>query len=280
MEYGLRIATLESAFKSPEELLDTEFCDSALWDLCPDAPVTALYFGSEFCQDLLPGSSDAEAFCRHCAEHDLEAVLLTPIVTHKGLARIDRLLKSLTGSGWLPAVVFNDWGVLDLLRKTYPSVPLRMGRLMNRGLRDPRLDLQPPGPDGENTQRGAGIRKLASSFGVTALESDADLEPGYLGDGADGFQRALHLPFTFVTSGRICLEKAAAASQSKEIFTRGLKSGCKAPCRGVCRQELRQDTQKQMWRAGNTLFFEAPPEWVSRHITLADRIVLHERPMP
>jgi hypothetical protein len=196
------------------------------------------------------------------------------------LARIDRLLKSLTGSGWLPAVVFNDWGVLDLLRKTYPSVPLRMGRLMNRGLRDPRLDLQPPGPDGENTQRGAGIRKLASSFGVTGLESDADLEPGYLGDGGDGFQRALHLPFTFVTSGRICLEKAAAASQSKEIFIRGLKSGCKAPCRGVCRQELRQDTQKQMWRAGNTLFFEAPPEWVSRHITLADRIVLHERPMP
>ena len=90
MEYGLRIATLESAFKSPGDFLDTEFCDSALWNLCPDAPVTALYFGSEFCQDLLPGSSDAEAFCAHCAEHNLEAVLLTPIVTHRGLARIDQ----------------------------------------------------------------------------------------------------------------------------------------------------------------------------------------------
>ena len=280
MEYGLRIATLESAFKSPGEFLDTEFCDSALWDLCPDAPVTALYFGSEFCQDLLPGSSEAEAFCAHCAEHKLEAVLLTPIVTHRGLARIDQLLKSLTGSGWLPTVVFNDWGVLELLRKTYPSVPLRMGRLMNRGLRDPRLEMRAPGSDGENTQRGTGIRKLASSLGVTAVESDADLEPGYLGDGTNGLQRTLHLPFTFVSSGRNCLEKAAAASQGQEIFTRGLQSGCTAPCRGVCRQELRQDTQQQLWRAGNTLFFEAPPEWISRHMALADRVVLHERPMP
>ena len=206
--------------------------------------------------------------------------MLTPIVTHRGLARIDRLLTSLTGGGWLPAVVFNDWGVLELLRKTYPSVPLRMGRLMNRGLRDPRLDMRPPGSDGENTQRGTGIRKLASSLGVTAVESDADLEPGYLGDGSNGLQRTLHLPFTFVSSGRNCLEKAAAASQGQEIFTRGLQSGCTAPCRGVCRQELRQDTQQQLWRAGNTLFFEAPPEWISRHMALADRVVLHERPMP
>ena len=280
MEYGLRIATLENVFKRPGELLDIEFCESALWDLCPDAPVTAIYFGSEFCQDLLPGTRDAEAFCKHCAQHDLEAVLLTPIVTHRGLARIDRLLKSLTGNGWLPAVVFNDWGVLELLRKTYPSVPLRMGRLMNRGLRDPRLNMQSPASGGENTQRGAGIRKLALSLGVGALESDADLEPGYLGEDGGGLQRTLHLPFTFVASGRNCLEKAAAASQANEIFTRGLKSGCQAPCRGTCRQELRQDTQKQMWRAGNTLFFEAPPEWISRHIVFADRVVLHERPMP
>jgi hypothetical protein len=35
-----------------------------------------------------------------------------------------------------------------------------------------------------------------------------------------------------------------------------------------------------MWRAGNTLFFEAPPEWLSRHIKLADRVVFHEQPMP
>jgi len=275
MEYGLRIATPESACKSPGE-----FCDAALWELCPDAPLVALYFGSEFCQELLPGVRDAEAFCAYCKERGLEAVLLTPLVTHRGLTRLDRLLGGLAGRGWYPAVVFNDWGVLELLRTTHPSLSRRMGRLMNRGLRDPRLNMRPSGPEGENTARGAGIRKLASTLGVSAVESDADLEPGYLGAGANGLERALHVPFTFVTSGRNCLEKAAATPAGKGIFTQGLTSGCKAPCRGICRQEYRQDTQKQMWRAGNTLFCEVPPEWISRHMALADRVVFHEQPMP
>jgi len=275
MEYGLRIATPDSTLKSPRD-----FCDGALWKLCPDAPLTALYFGTEFCQELLPGIRETEAFCAHCSEHDLEAVLLTPMVTHRGLTRLDRLLDGLTSRGWCPAVVFNDWGVLELLRTTHPSFPRRMGRLMNRGLRDPRLDMQSLGPEGENTERGAGIRKLASSLGVSAVESDADLEPGYLGAGANGLERTLHVPFTFASSGRNCLEKAAATPPGKGIFTHGLESGCNAPCRSICRKEYRQDTQKQMWRAGNTLFFEAPPEWIERHSTLADRIVFHEQPMP
>jgi len=280
MEFALRIASLDSAFKTPCDFCTAELCGAGLGELCPDAPLTALYFGSEFCQELLPGIRDVEAFCAHCMERGLEAVLLTPLVTHKGLNRLDRLLGSLARRGMLPAIVFNDWGVLELLRKKYTAFPLRMGRLMNRGLRDPRLDMQASGSGGENTQRGAGIRKLAVSLGVTALESDADLEPGYLGDGADGIKRALHVPFTFAASGRNCLEKAAAAPAGKGILTKGLNSGCKAPCRGIFRKENRQDTQKEMLRAGNTLFFKAPPGWISRHIAFADRVVFHEQPIP
>jgi hypothetical protein len=275
MEYGLRLATPEGALKSPGD-----FCDADLLALYPDASLAALYFGSEFCQELIPGIRDADAFCSRCKERGLEAVLLTPLLTHKGLARLARLLDDLTSRGWFPAVVFNDWGVLELLRKSYPFLSLRMGRLMNRGLRDPRLEMRAKRPEGENVRRGSGIRKLAASLGVSAVESDADLEPGFLGTGASGLQRTLHVPFTFATSGRNCLEKAAATRKGKGIFTEGLKSGCKAPCRGICRPEVRQDTQKQMWRAGNTLFFKAPPEWISRHIAFADRVVFHEQAMP
>ncbi len=275
MEYALRIAAPDSTLKSPRD-----YCDDAVWELCPDAPLAALYFGSEFCQELLPGIKDVEAFVERCTEHGLEAVLLTPLVTHRGLSRLDSLFGGLARREILPSVVFNDWGVLELLREKYPLFPLRMGRLMNRGLRDPRLDMQASGPGGENTRRGEGIRKLASSFGVSAVESDADLEPGFLGDGTDRLGRALHVPFTFAASGRNCLEKAAAMPAGKGIFTQGLKSGCTAPCRGLFRKENREDTQKEMWRAGNTLFFKAPPEWISRHILLADRVVFHERPIP
>jgi hypothetical protein len=140
--------------------------------------------------------------------------------------------------------------------------------------------MQAMGPAGENTQRGEGIRKLACSLGVSAVETDADLEPGYLGTGAEGLNRTLHVPYTFASSGRNCLEKAAATPAGKGVFTQALASGCNAPCRGVCREEKRPDTQKRMWRAGNTLFFEAPPAWIARHLALADRVVFHERCMP
>jgi hypothetical protein len=39
MEYGLRIATADSTLNKPED-----FCDAALRKLCPDAPLTSLYF--------------------------------------------------------------------------------------------------------------------------------------------------------------------------------------------------------------------------------------------
>ncbi len=281
MEYALRIASLDSPLKSPGDYCD----DDALQEMCAAASFTALYFGSEFCQELIPGIKELEAFCARCAEQGVEAVLLTPVLTQKGLNRLDRLLNGLLRQELFPAIVFNDWGVLELLRTKYPCFPLRMGRLMNRGLRDPRLDMQAQVCEGENIQRGAGIRELASSLGVLAVETDADLEPGYLGDGSNGLTRALHVPFTFASSGRNCLEKAAdtlatGGELTRGIFTHGLKSGCKAPCRGSFRQEHRQDTEKEMWRAGNTVFFKAPAEWISRHIKLADRLVFHEQPLP
>jgi hypothetical protein len=284
MEYALRIATLDNIPDVRREFCTSDLCGAGLEELCSDARLTALYFGTEFCQELIPSARDTEAFCAHCAERSLKAVLLTPLVTNRGLSRLDRLLGGLARLEMYPAVVFNDWGVLELLREKYPSFPLRMGRLMNRGLRDPRLAMQTLGPAGENTQRGAGVRQLASSLGVRAVESDADLEPGYLGDGDNGMQRALHVPFTLTASGRNCLEKAAATTAvgntARGVFTRGLTSGCAAPCRGIYRQEHRQDTQKEMWRAGNTLFFKAPPEWISRHLALADRLVFHPQAVP
>jgi hypothetical protein len=275
MEYGLRIATPESHCKIPEDA-----CDGALLKLFPQVSFSSLYFGSEFCQELLPGIRQAESFCELARDRGLEPVLLTPVVTQKGLRRVSRLLGRLKLRGWIPAVVFNDWGVFELLHGEHPTLCLRMGRLMNRGLRDPRLDFRTMKPGVENTDRGAGIRKLASSLGVHAVETDADLEPGYLGTGAEGMERTLHVPYTFVSSGRNCLEKAAAAPDGKGRFTHGLASGCNAPCRNVCRRERRPDTRRPMWRAGNTVFFEAPVESISDHIGLADRVVFHERPIP
>lgn len=35
-------------------------------------------------------------------------------------------------------VVFNDWGVMGLLKANYPVLKLSAGRLLNKGFKDPR----------------------------------------------------------------------------------------------------------------------------------------------
>lgn len=246
----------------------------------PPGPLRAIYFGSEFCADLLPDAARAARLCAHARDSGVEAVLLTPVAVPGGLARIAQLLTALSVAGDAPAVVFNDWGVANLLRDTYPHLQRRAGRLMNRGLRDPRLMEKRPDSNSISGDRGSRLRSCLAKSGVSAVETDADLECGFLGDGSEGMQRVLYLPYAFAASSRICLIKAESARTIDECFTKGLGSPCCGLCRGQWQRIDRPDTALPLWRAGNTVFFEVPGFRAEVHIGQADRIVLHERPTP
>jgi hypothetical protein len=144
----------------------------------------ALYFGTEFCEDRLPDAAEAEAFCALARDRGWEPVLLTPLVTPDGLRTVDRLLTGLAAEGRKPAVVCNDWGVLGLLRDRHPLLPRRAGRLMNRSLRDPRAYCAAPaGAATHDASRYERLRRFLSGQGVAAIETDVDLDGGFLGDG-------------------------------------------------------------------------------------------------
>lgn len=254
-----------------------DICTASWRAVLPPGPLQAIYFGSEFCADLLPDGVKAARLCGHAAESGLEGVLLTPLVTSSGLGRIKQLLTGLSDNGVSPTVVFNDWGVANLLRETFPHLQRRAGRLMNRGLRDPRLmektveSISIPG------ERGRRMRSLLVRFGASALETDPDLEGDYLGDGTEGLQRVLHLPYSFAASSRNCLVKAGSVSTIDACFTKGLGAPCSGACRGLWHRVARSDTTLSLWRVGNTIFFEVPQCRAVVQIEQADRIVLHER---
>lgn len=281
MEYGVR---LEEPTGVPEDPRDA--CTAEWRGLLPRGPLAALYFGSEFCEDRIPGPGTGEEFCRTARDTGLEATLLTPPVTDGGLARLGALLRSLEGHGFRPAVVFNDWGVLRLLGADHPGLPRRAGRLLNRSLRDPRAG--PAAFTDEEQARGGRLRSFLASRGVAALETDPDLEGTHLGSGAEGLQRALHLPFFFVASGRNCLLKAGV--ETVEPAGTGGNGGsgvgsrlgapCSLPCRSGPLAVQRADTQAPLWRAGNTIFCEASRDAARFHLARADRVVLHRRPAP
>jgi len=274
MEYGLRLARPEKLPADPREI-----CQAPWRDALPQGVLRALYFGTEFCEDLLPSAGEAAAFCALADAAGLEAVLLTPIVTPRGLQRLDRLLAALDGRGCSFSVSFNDWGVLRLLRSAYGDIPCRAGRLINRGLRDPRLAAKATYPSSALPDRGEKLRTLLRSYGVRGVETDPDLDGTYLSSQASVLQRVLHLPYAFATSGRNCLIKAESATEN-DSFTKGLGKLCPALCRDRCLQVQRQDTSIPLWRAGNTLFYQVSAAAVATHLRRCDRVVLHERPMP
>ena len=127
------------------------------------------------------------------------------------------------------------------------------------------------------------VRRLFSVMGVAAVETDVDLDGGYLGDGPDqlgvGLSRALHIPFTFAASGRNCPLKAGRYPAGHG-FSRALADSCPAPCRGKPLAVRREDTALPHWRGGNTLFYEVPREVVRTWLPRTDRIVIHATAMP
>lgn len=272
-EYGLRVASPADPLPDPRDA-----CPAAWRAFLPDAPVTALYFGTEFCEDRLPDAGEAAAFCALARDRGWQATLLTPLVSPAGLARTGDLLDALSRAGWQPAVVCNDWGVLELLIQRHPSLARRAGRLINRSLRDPRAYADDPaGPATHDASRHAAVRALLRSLGVKAVESDADLEGGYLGDG--DFDRALHVPYTFAASGRACPLKAALYPDGGG-FTKALADPCTAPCRGGALPVRRDDTALPHWRAGNTVLYELPQQAARAWLKRAERIVVHTRALP
>ena len=279
MEYGVRLASPADPPRDPRD-----GCPPAWRSLLPEGPTVALYFGTEFCEDRLPDLPEANAFCALARVHGWEPTLLTPLVTSEGLRTVDRLLTGLTVDGLTPAVVCNDWGVLGLLRDRHPSLPRRAGRLMNRSLRDPRAYRDAPaGNATHDASRYERLRQYFSSMGIAAIETDVDLDGGYLGAGPDdsgvGLQRALHVPFTFAASGRSCPLKAGLYAAGRG-FSQALADPCPGPCRGKPLPVHRDDSALTHWRGGNTLFYEIPHEAARGWVPRTDRIVVHDAAVP
>ena len=154
MEYGIHLARLVVPPHDPRDA-----CPRPWRRLLPAGPAVALYFGSEFCEDLLPDLDEADAFCALARDRDWEPTLLTPLVTPAGLASSIGSWRSSPQAVAAPAVVFNDWGVLGLLRERHAALPRRAGRLMNRSLRDPRA--YRAAPDGVATHDASRFLRLA-----------------------------------------------------------------------------------------------------------------------
>ncbi|MCX8125666.1 MAG: hypothetical protein N3E40_00785 [Dehalococcoidia bacterium] len=221
---------------------------------------SCLYFGNEFCERLLPTPEELTEVLKFVFDNRIQFTLVTPYVTEAGIGHVEALLDTLAGCRPGSEVVFNDYGVLRMLGRQFPSLTPVMGRLLNKMKRGPRLMVvidRLPETTVEYFRNSSLTAPLLQKFlkerGVRRVELDNLLQ------GIDlplrGWEMSLYLPYAYVTTTRLCLTASCDIPEMEErigIF----------PCQRECRKYTFALTSEIMpvtlIRKGNTIFFENP----------------------
>lgn len=93
-----------------------------------------IYFGTEFCEKIFPSADEVKSVVQFCSKNDIKFTLVTPWCTERGLQAVRNAIKIIPKNS---EVVFNDWGVFELLK--HKQVSPVLGRLLVSIKRDPRL---------------------------------------------------------------------------------------------------------------------------------------------
>lgn len=226
---------------------------------------TRCAFGNEFCEHLIPSAAALKAALNIAQARGLEFTLLTPYVSNAGVAALRPLFETLAQQGG-GEVVFNDWGVLNLLRREFPALTPVQGRLLNKALRDPRVTTQyaaAPAPLAalEALQRSnldcESYTALLTRLGVETIELDNLPQGNDLSFAERGIRVGVYLPFGFISTSRICMA-AGLHYHKQDKFQPG------APCRHECQTHLLEyaytnspfgNREQKFYLKGNSYFY-------------------------
>lgn len=232
---------------------------------CGELAFTRCVFGNEFCEHLLPSVAALQAAIEATRAQNLAFTFLTPYVSNEGLTALKPLFDVLAQHNGAE-VVFNDWGVLQLLRRDYPALVPVQGRLLNKSLRDPRVTTMyasAPAPASalQVLQRSnldnTSYALLLARFGVQMIELDNLPQGNDLSFVGNGLRAAAYLPFGFISTSRVCM--AAGLHYHK-----GDKFQPSAPCRHECQTHLLEyqftnspfgNREQRFYLKGNTYFY-------------------------
>lgn len=250
MEWSLHI-------RAPQDLDHPPVLSADLARHFGEANFTRFAYGTEFCENLLPPPEALKAVLEACAP----LTFLTPYVSDRGIAALRNLFALLDDT----EVVFNDWGVLRLLRTEFPHLTPIQGRLLNKSLRDPRVtsiyaETAPAAPESSlrvlqrSNLDDPAYLALLERYNVRAIEMD-NLPQGT--DTSFAARISLYVPFGFISTARVCMA-AALHYRASEKFQPG------ARCRHECQSHQLEYTysnspfsnrDQKFLLKGNTYFY-------------------------
>lgn len=237
-----------------------------------------LYFGMEFCECLLPSPSQLKKALNFAQEKDLDFTLITSYVTNSGLKKVEKLIVLLSELKPDSEIVFNDWGIFQLLReRNYPLKPV-LGRLLNKMKRGPRIvnikDRIPPTSLEYFITPSISIPEIQEFLiknNITRVEFDNLLQGLNLNGISTNLHISLYLPFAYITTTRFCLMPSLNHPEEIKIGV----FPCKKECQQCGFQLLNPVMTTPLIRKGNTIFFsndQIPHELIREE--KIDRIVV------
>jgi hypothetical protein len=226
------------------------------------SPVERIYVGDEFCRFRLPAPKELARFCRFSIERKLGLTLLMPVLTDAWLDHCTALFESL--AKWYPEaeVVANDIGTILFLQKNHPGFHLSMGRLFNKGFKDPRLssndmDLTPEIKTllSESTFDQVAFGEVMARLKVKGLERDLLPHGEGVAKSSTAYQTAYYFPFGYVTTGRVC---RTATFGKKAGCDFAMVQKCSKPCNGLSFRLKNDAVSLDLIQSGNTVFYLYP----------------------
>lgn len=224
-----------------------------------------LYIGDEFCAHRLPNLDELDAFCRLADAKTGGLTFLTPPLSDEGIEKCSPLFNFLKENDPRTELVVNDWGVLFFLKQNYPFFQLSLGRLLNKGFKDPRL--MNPDEASEFSAETAelfnrctfdSIEFLAKMRELKVKRLERDLlpfgEPEIKQSG--GLEVCVYFPFGYVTTGRVCWMRSFGASAGRKF---SISNGCRQACNKISLKLNHAKTNLQLFQAGNTIFYLYAP---------------------
>ena len=225
-------------------------------DLEEAAGYDRLYFGVEFCEIKIPTPDEVTAALAFAYDNGLSFTLVTPYVTDRGLAAIQKAAGILPHGGGAEVVV-NDYGALSLIRDIRPDLNPVFGRLLTKqkrgfGVSAYRNDA-PPALTAHwrlaNIDTPA-LRSYLESLDISRVELD-NLAGGFDSDlRGSGMKGSLYHPYGYVTTTRYCPWAFNGTGWPN------LKGVCGRPCLRGMIEERGEAFSQALYLAGNAQFYE------------------------
>jgi hypothetical protein len=254
-----------------------------------------VYWGAEFCQNLIPGLKSTEKIARFAEENHFEFTFVTPFVTERGLIKLKEMFYWFKKNRKMPEIVVNDWGVLECLNSEFKGYfKLSLGRLLTRQQRDPAiktiLEKQSPlavkGKNGEirilvhrvpDTRYQKGIKasyintsycaEFLSKFGVERVELN-NLMQGTALEGIE-LKKSIYTPFVNISTSRFC----PMETRFQKIYRVNV---CAKECQKYYTVLRNRAIPKIIYKRGGTTFYKNPLNTKKALNTAIDRIVFQE----